>query len=186
MNTIKMKLITAIAVLLLMVASLLVSGCTTSSDNTATNQTPSSTATHDALLEKFLTTYKNLEYANKSKQYTAWELEWTNSTSARLQDSQIIKNTTYGDDSTYMVFPTSQDATKYLNAMNKTAYSIDTTNYRDSPNAVAYQNATGKAPQTFKRYVWNEGNPFNISEYKNHQILQTDNLIVLYTGKILR
>jgi len=182
------KSITVIAVLLLVVASLSAAGCTTSTTSN-TNQTSSATssaATHDAFLEKFLTTYKTLEYANSSEKYTAWELEWINSTSAHLQTSEIIKNTTFGDDYTYMVFATSQDATNYINTMNKTAYSIDTTNYRDSPNAVAYQNATGQAPHTFKRYVWNEGNQLNISEYKNHQLLQIDNIVLISTTKILR
>src|SRR5664279_5069158 len=123
----QVKPITAIVVLLLVVASLLVSGCTTQTDNIATNQTPStttSTATHDAFLEKYLAAYKNTSYANKNTSIKAWEVTWINSTSARLEWTVFGNSTngTYNYQETYLVFPTTQDATNYLNATNKTAY----------------------------------------------------------------
>jgi outer membrane murein-binding lipoprotein Lpp len=185
----KLKPIVAITVLSLVVASLLVAGCTTSttSNTNQTSSATSSTATHDALLEKLLAEYKNQEDKNSSLSMKAWEVEWINSTSARLQETAVVKpsNTTISYDITYMVFPTSQDATQYLNAMNKTAYSLATTLYRDSPTALAYQNATGHAPQIFKKYQWNERNSLNISEFKLHEILQADNIVVVDTAKIL-
>jgi outer membrane biogenesis lipoprotein LolB len=107
----QVKPITAIVVLLLVVASLLVSGCTTQTDNTATNQTPittTSTATHDAFLEKYLAAYKNTSYANKNTSIKAWEVTWINSTSARLEWTVFGNSTngTYNYQETYLVFPT--------------------------------------------------------------------------------
>ena len=155
----QLKPITAILVLVLVVASLLVSGCTTST----TNQTPTpSTTTHDALLEKFLAAYKDIEYSNTSQQVNAWELDWINSTSVRLQFAELTKPSNYTNettayDATFTVFPTSQDATNYVNAMNTTAYSLYSTVYTDSDSGLAYQNVTGHAPQIFKGYEWNVG-----------------------------
>jgi hypothetical protein len=183
----QVKPITAIVVLLLVVASLLVSGCTTQTDNTATNQTPittTSTATHDAFLEKYLAAYKNTSYANKNTSIKAWEVTWINSTSARLEWTVFGNSTngTYNYQETYLVFPTTQDATNYLNATKKTAYSLVNTIY---PSGGAYRNLTGNAPQIYKLYQWNEGNPINISEYMYHQISQLDNIVIVTTGKQL-
>jgi len=66
--------------------------------------------------------------------------------------------------------------------MNKTEYSLASTQYTSGG---AYQLTTGHAPQVYKDYVWNEGNPFNISEYRRHEIEQLDNMIVTATLKRL-
>jgi hypothetical protein len=179
----QLKPITAMIVLLLVVASLLVAGCTTSTTSN-TNQTPTpSTATHDAFLEKYLAAYKDTQYSNKSRQIKAYELEWINGTSARLQNTFFVQvsnysNTTSAHDITFTVFPTSQDATNYLNAMNKTAYSLQSTIYTDSPGGLAYKNVTGNAPQIFKSYRLNE---FTQSK----EILQADNIVWVATLKSL-
>ena len=180
----QLKPITAIIVLSLVVASLLVAGCSTSPTST-TNQTPSaSTATHDTFLEKFLAAYKDTQYSNKSRQIKAYELEWINSTSARLQMTLFTKPTNYTNytnayDETFTVFPTSQDATNYVNAINKTNYSLASTVYPDWAGGLAYQNATGHAPQTFKAYQQNVG----FSESK--VIVLVDNIVYEYTAKTL-
>src|SRR5664280_573802 len=135
----QLKPITAIAVLTLVVASLLVAGCT-SSPTSNTNQTPTaSTATHDAFLENYLAGGKNVSYADKGISYKAWEVTWINSTSASLEDTYLNKttNATYNEVATYTVFPTTQDATNYLNSMNKTAYSLAST---VNSTATGYQN----------------------------------------------
>jgi len=78
----QVKPITAIAVLLLVVASLLVAGCTSNNTST-TNQTPtSSTATHDTFLEKYLGVYKNGTYSDNNLTVKAYEVTWINSTAA--------------------------------------------------------------------------------------------------------
>jgi hypothetical protein len=195
----KLKPITAILVLSLVVASLLVSGCTTNTTNNTnqtpsaapttnnTNQTPSaapSTSTHDAFLEKYLAEFKNAYSEMTNVNVKAWEVTWVNNTSARLE--WTIHNKTLNEihnyAGTFIVFPTSQEATNSLNAMNKTAYSLASTQY---PSGGAYQKATGHAPEIYKEYQWNEGNPSNISEYKYHEIKQLDNITNTVTAKIL-
>ena len=179
---IQFKSITTITVLLLVVASLLVAGCTTNTTSN-TNQTPtSSAATNDAFLEWYLAEYKNVSYANTNLSHKAWELTWINSTSARLEYTFFNKtaNMSFNHLQTYIVFPTTQDATNYLNAMNKTAYSLISTQYISGG---AYQKLTGHTPTVYKEYKWNEGNVNILSEYTAHEIAQLDNLIDIHTGK---
>lgn len=169
-------------VLLVVVASLLVSGCRTTTNNT--NQPSATTAAHDAFLERYIAAYKSNRTADNVSQLKAWEVTWINSTSARVQYSALDKSTnqTGALDETFIVFPSSQDATNYLNTMNLTAYSLASTQY---PAGGAYEVATGHGPQTYKEYIWNEGNPLNISEYKVHGIHQLDNIIAITTEKIV-
>jgi len=170
----QLKPITAIAVLLLVVASLSVAGCTIIPT--------SSTTTHDAFLEQYLATYKNVSYSDFSRYITAWDLAWINSTSARLQYTYFNNsdNATWNYDERIIVFPTSQAATQYLDAMNNTAYRLCSTEYAGGG---AYQEITGHAPQIYKDYTYNEGNPLNISEYRLHEIEQLDNIVFATTGK---
>ncbi len=176
------KSITAIAVLSLVVASLLVAGCTTSttSNTNQTSRATPSTAIHNATLEKYFAALKNVTNADKSKSVTAWEVTWINSTTARLEYAWHTNSnyTSYSANQTYIVFPTTQAATNYLNAMNKTVYNLTSTQYSSKG---VYQNATGRAPATYKDYTWNEGNPSNLSEYSRHEIAQLDNIIVIST-----
>jgi len=183
--------LTAITILSLVIASLLVAGCTTSTTSN-TNQTPSATpsiATHDAFLEKYLTEYKNRTYTNENLSMKAFEVTWINSTSASLQKTYFNKsqNLTWSNAETLIVFPTTQDATNYLKAVNKTAYSLVNTSY---PVEGTYQNVTGHTPEIYREYVWREGvplegAPLNISEYKHHTIFQLDNLVRIVTAKLL-
>jgi len=165
-----------------------IAGCTTTNN---TNQTPSatlsaisgavaSTATQHDALEKFIAAYKNASSSDSSRQITAWKLEWVNSSSAHLQWTSVDKtsNHTLDYDVTYMVFPTSQDATNYLIAMNKTAYNLSSTEY---PSGGVYQNVTGHAPQIYKGYVYEEQTPSNISENKRYEIQQLDNIVFVST-----
>jgi len=186
----QLKPITTIAVLSLLFASLLVAGCTTSTTSTTnnTNQTTStattSTAvTHDAFLEKYLAAFKNSTFSNRNLTVNAWEVTWVNSTSARVEYTALNSSTnaTKNRVETFILLPTTQDATNYLNAMNLTAYNLTSTVYPSG----AYQNLTGHAPQVYKDYTWNEGNQSNISEYKSHDILQLDNIVAIRTEKVL-
>lgn len=179
-TTVRMVLI--LGVLAVLIVS--VAGCTSSTNSSQTPSSTTSAATqHDAFLEKYLAAYKDLRYSNSSLHVQAWELDWINSTSARLQWTALVKssNSTYNYDMTFIVFLTTQDATNYLNTMNTTAYSLASTEYPGG----AYQNATGHAPQIYKDYEWNEGNPLNISEYSLHDIDQLDNIILATTAKVL-
>ncbi len=190
MRVMQLRPIAAIVVFSLVVASLSVAGCTTSTTST-TNQTSSastasSTATH-AFLEQYLAAYKTSRYANNSTESVkAWELTWINSTSARVGRTTLNKttNNTWSYVDIISVFPTSDAATDYLNAMNKTAYSLTSTEYPNVGTG-AYWNVTGHAPQIYKQYEWNEGAPSNISAYTYHELLQLDNIVFVTTGKIL-
>ena len=183
----KLKPIAVITILLLVVVSLFAAGCTTNTTSN-TNQTPSasesSTAAHNATLENYLATYKNGTYSDKNTTVKAYEVTWINSTSARVEQTVLNKtrNVTVNVVTTVIIFPTTQAATNYLNAINKTNYSLASTQY---PSGGAYQIATGHAPTVYKAYEWNEGNPFNISEYKQHAIQQLDYLVATSTGKYL-
>jgi hypothetical protein len=171
------KSITAITVLSLVVASLLVVGCITPTDNTTTNQTASAgTATHDALLERYLATSKNVSYGDKNLSVRAWNLTWVNGTSAHLQRTLFDKvtNLTLNYEDTLSVFRTPQNATNYFNAINKTASTVANTVY---PSGGAYQKATDHAPQSYKDYIWSEGSQ-NLSESKIHNISQLDNIVI--------
>ncbi len=89
-------------------------------------------------------------------------------------------NATYNYESTYIVFPTSQDATTFVNAVTKTGYSLASTTYTSGGS---YQRVTGHAPQIYKEYVLNEINASNPTEYKLHQVIQEDNLVITSTGQ---
>jgi hypothetical protein len=136
-------------------------------------------------LEQYLAAYKNSEYANQNLSVKAWEVTWINNTSARLGWTTLNKttNNTWSYVDTISVFPTSEAAAQYINATNKTGYSLVGTQYPYQSGA--YKNLTGHAPQIYKAYVWNEGDPSNISAYTHHEILQLDNIVFVITGKIL-
>jgi hypothetical protein len=160
-------------IVLVMVASLSIAGCITNNSNQTPSATSSAAIQHDAFLETYLAAYKNVIYASNSTHVKAWELDWINSTSARLQLTELNKSTnaTLAWDAIFKVFPTTQDATNYVNTMNLTAYSLASTEY---PSGGAYQNVTGHAPQIYKAYVSNEIN-------RVHWIEQLDNIVCVYT-----
>jgi len=175
------KLLAIIAIVI--VASLSVAGCTTTSNTTNNTNQTTSAAAHNATLEKYLAAYKSVYSSDASESLQAWQLTWINSTSANLLETVLNKTTNVTDAwvETIMLFPTTQDATNYVNATNMTNYSLASTVY----SAGAYQNVTGHAPQIDRDYVWNEGNPSNISEYRFHEITQLDNLVWLSTKTVL-
>jgi hypothetical protein len=186
----KSKLPAIISVIFLVVASLLVAGCTTSTTNT-TDQTPSasatpstSTATHDAFLEKYIVEDKNTT-SNTFGNITSWKVTWINSTSARVE--WVVVNKTGNEtatmtiNDTYTLFPTTQDATQYLDAMNKTGYTI--TSGSGNYSQGTYKTVTSSAPAVFKAYV-------RFGEIQNNsmpvdRITQQDKLIEILTGTIV-
>ncbi len=189
----QLKPITAIIVLSLVVASLLIAGCTTSTTSNTASQTPSVSATpytgtHDAFLEKMLESFKNRTYSDKNYSIMAWGVTWINSTSARVNISMEDNTTTSTNITlnyvmTFTAFPTTQDATNYLNAMNTTAYKLTSTQCLNSTSGGAFKDATGHDPQICKDYERTEGSSSNISEYRLYHIFQTDNLIIELTGR---
>jgi hypothetical protein len=184
----KITLKTALMLGILAVLIVSIAGCTTTSN---TNQTPSaSSATssaatqHDAFLEKYLIASKNALYSDSNTQVQAWEIDWINGTSAHVQLTALNKTLgrTVNIDQTFTVFPTTQDATNYVNAMNLAAYRLAST---APPSGGPYQNVTGHAPQIYKAYTNTEGSPLNISDIKIHVVQQADNIVAVQTAKIL-
>jgi hypothetical protein len=182
----QLKPITAIAVLLLLVGSLSVSGCisnttrqTPSPGVTLSNVKTSEATNRDAFLEKYLTAYTNIALSNSSYSIKSWEIAWINNTSVRLKWTGLDKvtNQTARWDETLIVLPTSKDATNYLNAMNKTAYSLA----NEELSIQAYQKATGHAPKIDKFIVYSEGSPSEVSGYRIHGVKQLDSLIITST-----
>ena len=175
-----MKKIAILGTIALVICAIAVAGCTSS---TSSNQATSATTQPNAFLEQYLSAYKNGLYSDSNQTVQAWELNWINSTSARVQCTVLNKTTNaiVNADETFMVFPTTQDATNYVNAMNLTAYSLAKTVYTGG----AYQIATGHAPQVYKVYQYNEGNALDISAYQLHEIQQADNIVFVATAKEL-
>jgi hypothetical protein len=85
-------------------------------------------------------------------------------------------NATVSFDRTIIVFPTTQDATNYLNAMDLTAYSSGSG--ADTTVEAAYQDVTGHAPHTTKNYARIEGDFNDFSTVISHNIRQIDNIII--------
>jgi hypothetical protein len=82
---------------------------------------------------------------------------------------------------TYTLFPTTQDATQYLDAMNKTGYTI--TSGSGNYSQGTYKTVTSSAPAVFKAYV-------RFGEIQNNsmpvdRITQQDKLIEILTGTIV-
>ena len=175
------KLLVIFAIVI--VASLSVAGCTTTSNTTNNTNQTTSAAAHNATLEKYLAAYKSVYSSDTNESLQAWQLTWINSTSANLLETVLNKTTNVTDAwvETIMLFPTTQDATNYVNAMNLTAYSLAST---ESQSGGLYQNVTGHAPQIYKQYEYSEGSVL-LGDYKLHEILQLDNIVTVATGKLL-
>jgi len=164
---------------LVMIASLSVCGCTTTTNNNAATSPPT---THDALLEKLVNATKEEVYGNASYAVQAWDVTWNNGTSVTVLGTVEETSTgiTVAANSSFMSFPTTQDATNYLNAFSKTNYSLTSTNYASDTSHI-YYNATGHAPSVYKEYTYTEGSILGGSE-RVHELTQFDNVIQVGTA----
>jgi hypothetical protein len=172
----RQKPIAAIVVLSLVVAASLVAGCSIST----------TTQTHDAFLDKFLSAFKNETNADPDYSTKAWDVTWINGTSARVEYTaeDSLTGDTYNLVMTITAFPTTQDATNYLAAMNKTDYTLVSTRCTGGTGGAAYQEAAGHAPQICKDYQrLEEGDSSSISEYREFHIFQMENLVMVSTIK---
>lgn len=110
------KKVVAIMVLV-MVASLSIAGCTNSTNNPATSPTPQG---HDPTLEKLIDAYKQEIDGNQSTTLSTWNVTWNNATSANILFTfETSGNGSFGLTATVSVndtvrsFPTTQDATSF-------------------------------------------------------------------------
>ena len=157
---------------LLMVASLSVCGCTTSTTNTATSPLPA----HDALLAKLVNATRQEADANTSYKVETWNVMWNNGTSVTILATleATSTGTPVAANSTFVSFPTTQDATNYLNAFNKTSYSLTSTDQSDA--SLIYYNSTGHPPSVYREYTYTEGSILGGS-VGVHELIQYDNII---------
>ena len=169
-----------IAILTFVLVVCTIAGCT--STNTPNNTTPSPTVTHDALLEKLVNATKQEVYGNASYKVQEWGVTWNNGTSVAIAGT--VELTSTGTPviikSTLTSFPTTQDATNYLNAFDKTNYSSASANYASDTSHV-YSNATGHTPTVYKEYSYTEGSLLGGS-VKLHELTQYDNIIQMGTA----
>jgi outer membrane murein-binding lipoprotein Lpp len=182
MGIFMIKKLLAIMVLV-MVASLSVAGCTSNTNNTATSPSSTTASTHDALLEKLVNATQQYVYGNASNTVQAWQVTWNNDTSVTILET--VKgnvsgtNLTVSSNGTIMSFPTTQDATNYLNAFDKTNYSLTSTNYTSDSGSHIYANVTGHVPSVYADYSYTEGSI--LSSLKVHELIQLDNIIQITT-----
>jgi predicted AlkP superfamily pyrophosphatase or phosphodiesterase len=114
----KLKPITVIAVLLLVVATLLVAGCiqtkvTLSPANQANNvSTAYPTAGKSELLQG-IAAYKN---DNKGNSWTDYKVTWINNTALTIHYSFTVAASRHTNDYKYIHFPTIDAATAYFNS----------------------------------------------------------------------
>jgi hypothetical protein len=167
-------------VVLVMVASLSIAGCTNSTNNPATSPTPQA---HDPTLEKLIDAYKQEINGNQSTTISAWNVTWNNATSANILFTfDTSGNSSFGLTATVSVndtvrsFPTTQDATSFLTAFDKANYSFRNTDYTSDPTSNTYHNATGHYPSVYKAYSYTERGILGASE-KVYAVTQYDNVI---------
>jgi hypothetical protein len=176
------KPIAAIAVLLLIITSLSVTGCTNNTTNTATS--PSLQA-HDATLEKYVNVTKQAEYGNKTKEILAWLVTWNNDSSVTILETMKNRtdNSSVSGNTTLINFQSNQDATNYLSAFDKSDYSLISTSFKTS-DAPTLRNVTGHDPSVYAEYIKTEGSIFDLT-YKATVLMQYDNIIANQSAKLL-
>jgi len=170
-------------VVLVMVASLSIAGCTNSTNSTNNPATSPAPQAHDPTLEKLIDAYKQEINGNQSTTVSAWNVTWNNATSANILFTfDTSGNSSFGLTATISVndtvrsFPTTQDATSFLTAFDKANYSFRSTDYTSDPTSNAYYNATGHYPSVYKAYSYTERGILGASE-KVYAVTQYDNVI---------
>jgi hypothetical protein len=142
----QLKPITAIAVLLLVVASLLVAGCT-SSTSSSTVSTDYPTSGHSKLIEGTVAYRKSIaESTSGSDKPKAFEVTWITDTKAKVheerldpQDYRVSVN-----DITFTHYPNTNEASTYFN-MYKGRYGFSDPSYQ----VINYEKLTGKLPTVY-------------------------------------
>lgn len=169
----QLKPITAIAVLVLIVASLLVSGCTVNLPGTSSpTPTPSG---HNQELEKLIYEFKQAENTRVVglNPRPTFNVIWHNDNSVTLET--YLPGIANPDNDTWIAFPTTQDATNYLNSVNTSNYlklNVDAQSYAFSSQ---YYNATGHYAQTFQSIFYL--GPIRAPSSESDSITQWDNIL---------
>lgn len=180
-----LKKLAIIVVFFIVVAS--VAGCT--SPTTTSN---SQGLGHNAVLEKLVDAFKRETYGNGSQTVQAWQVVWNNDTSVTIfttlrwgggnntKTNTVTVNSTVTANATMLAFPTTQDATNYLNAFDKSNYLLKSTDYKTDTSGSTgindYNKATGHYPSTYQYWTYTNGNIFGGS-LNVHSITQYDNIL---------
>jgi hypothetical protein len=166
----KLEPIAVIAILSLVAASLLVTGCTTSTTSN-TNQTASSS--HDATLSQLVNS-QSAYFNNSSPQGTAYpefQLTWLNDTAVRVAITGINStNQTQKISELFLAFKTTNDATTYVQSI-KGSTPPNADNYSElgtsARQLIPYEQVTGHAPTVFTDYTGNSANDTAVWQYDN-------------------
>lgn len=160
------KPITAIVVLLFLVACLSVAGCSVASDSKASTDYP--TSGRSKLIEGAVEQIrKDAEGSTSSDKLQSFTVNWTSNTQATTQELRLDTKTFEVYEYTIFIkhFPTTDEATAYYKGHEY--YTFKGTGWSTPP--IDYYKLTGKAPK-----VYNEAR----DGWGNNGILQYDNLVV--------
>ena len=127
-------------------------------------------------------------FGNFGNSVQAWDVTWNNGTNVTILDTRTynvtIGNATIGSTSvasneTMLSFPTTQDATNFLNAFDKSSHGLENdTNYANGPMGL-YLNVTGHAPSVYKYYY--NGDGISPNNWSSWSLTQMDNIIQIET-----
>jgi len=181
----KLQVVSILAIISL-IAAVFVAGCASPTSNTS--PTPSGAAgQHNAFLQKYLTTYQDVSKQNAT--INVWKVTWVNNSAANLQfalgntseNSSEGTNANVSTNASIMHFASVQDATSYVNGLNKTGYDLVSSSY-DASNATdiasAYAQTAGHAPTIDKVYEGGANESVSSAPYRT--IEQVDDLVAIY------
>ncbi len=77
---------------------------------------------------------------------------------------------------TLLAFATTQNATDYLNGVDKNRYSLMSTDCNNAAAYNGYERITGHEPQTFEMWSYTQ-RPMNSTQLRTYSITQYDNII---------
>jgi hypothetical protein len=157
------------------VGAVLVAGCTSplSSNTSPTPSTPTSQPSeqHDAFLSQFVSSLYG-EFKNNTT-VSSWDVKWQNGTTVNVQlEYNLTTTTSINNNQTIIRFKTIDDATNYVQSLNKSGY-ILTTNVT-SLQAKAYQLVARHASTVYQEYT-----KIATSNPAYSTIKQIDNIVTL-------
>ena len=118
---------------------------------TSSSPTPTPSG-HNQALEKLVSAYKQSEnariVAGAGAAYPTFTETWHNDNHVTVE-AFFPGNYSFTDNSTWVAFSTTQDATNYLNGLNKSNYRVLWTDPKDDAYAEHWYNATGHYAQTY-------------------------------------
>jgi len=159
------------------VGAVLVAGCTSPFSNN-TSPTPSTATSqpseqHDAFLSQFASSLYG-QFKN-STTLISWDVKWRNATTVNVQlQYNLTATTSIHDNQTIIRFKTIDDATNYVQSLDKSGYVL-TTNVT-SLQAKAYQLVARHAPTVHEEYT-----KITIQNLAYDSIKQIDNIVTLET-----